>query len=197
VQGLDLTSDVAAAPAGGRPSLPLAAAGRIGRRLLRIVVATVSVAFFAACLAYGGLAFAGYKAAPVLSGSMSDIMPIGSLVIVKPESATKVKVGDVVMFSPPGYFGHYTHRVHTVSGPPQNRVFTTKGDMNKSPDPWRLRSVNGKGRVGRYVADIPAAGYVVEYAHDRRVKLFVLALFLASVAWITLRQIWRRSDAQA
>jgi signal peptidase I len=128
---------------------------------------------------------------------MSDIMPVGSLVIVKPESATKVEVGDVVMFSPPGYFGHYTHRVHTISGPPSNRVFTTKGDMNKSPDPWRLRSVNGRGRVGRYVTDIPVAGYVVEYAHDWRVKLLLLVVFLAALAGMTLRHIWRRSDAHA
>ncbi len=192
-----MASDVAAAPRGGRPSLPLAAAGRLGRSVVRIAVATVCVAVFLACLAYAGASLAGYKSAPVLSGSMSDIMPVGSLVIVKPESATRVRVGEVVMFSPPGYFGHYTHRVHSITGPPNNRLFTTKGDMNKAPDPWQLRSINGKGRVGRYVGDIPFAGYFVEYAHDWRIKLALLVALLLGVAGITLRHIWRRSDAAA
>jgi hypothetical protein len=69
--------------------------------------------------------------------------------------------------------------------------------MNKAPDPWRLRSVNGQGRVGRYLTDIPVAGYVVEYTHDWRVKLLLLGVFLAGLAGMALRHIWRRSDAQS
>jgi signal peptidase I len=197
VQGLDLASDVAAAPVGGRSSLPLAGAGRIVRRALSALVAVAGVAVFVACLAYAGLSFAGYKSAPVLSGSMSDIMPVGSLVVVKPESASKVKVGDVVMFAAPGYFGHYTHRIRSITGPPNDRVFVTKGDMNRRPDPWRLHSVDGQGRFGRFVADVPYAGYVVEYTHDWRVRLALLGAACLGACTTLLRRIWRRSDVHA
>lgn len=183
-----MASDAPAVRLGGRASLPF-------RTALKGLVATLTVAVLLVCVAYAGLSYAGYKSAPVLSGSMRDIMPVGSLVIVKPERAAKVRVGDVVMFSPPGYFGHYTHRVVSLKGPPTNRVFTTKGDMNKAPDPWQLRSVNGRGHVGKFVTAVPYAGYVVEYAHDWRVRLILLIVVCAVTGAAVLRRIWATPDA--
>jgi len=183
-----MASDAPAVRLDSRASLPFRAA-------LRGLVAALSAAVLLVCVAYAGLAFAGYKSAPVLSGSMRNVMPVGSLVIVKPESATKVHVGDVVMFSPPGYYGHYTHRVVSIKGSPANRVFTTRGDMNKAPDPWQLRSVNGRGHVGKFVTAVPYAGYVVEYAHDWRVRLMLLIAFCAAGGAVVLRRIWAKADA--
>jgi signal peptidase I len=188
VQVPNLAHDAPVVRLGGRASLPLVAA-------LRGLVAALSAAALLLCLAYAGLSFAGYKSAPVLSGSMRDIMPVGSLAIVRPESASKVHTGDVVMFSAPGYYGHYTHRVVSIAERPAERVFTTKGDMNRAPDPWKLRSMNGRGRVGKFVTAVPYAGYVVEYAHDRRVRLALLILFCAVAGAVLLRRIWSKSDA--
>lgn len=191
MQGFDLSAEAAATQTGGRRALPPRAFRRGAGRTLKLLAATASMAGFAACLAYAVLSFGGLKVAPVLSGSMSDLMPIGSLAIVKPESASRVHVGDVVMFSAPGYYGHYTHRVRSITGTADNRVFTTKGDMNSAPDPWRLRSLNGRGRVGKFVADVPYAGYLVEYAHDWRTKLCLLVALCLGGAVIVLRRIWR------
>jgi signal peptidase I len=188
VQGWNVASDAPAVRSGSRASLPLLA-------VLRGLAAAVSAGVLLVCVTYAGMSYAGYKSAPVLSGSMRDIMPVGSLVIVKPESASKVRVGDVVMFSPPGYYGHYTHRVVSIKGRPSDRVFTTKGDMNKAPDPWQLRSVDGRGHVGKFVANVPYAGYVVEYAHDWRVRLILLITFCAAAAAVVLHRIWGRRDA--
>jgi signal peptidase I len=188
VHGWNAISDAPAVRLGSRASLPLVAA-------LKGLGAALSGAVLLACVAYAGMSYAGYKSAPVLSGSMHRVMPVGSLVIVKPESASNVHVGDVVMFSPPGYYGHYTHRVVSIKGPSTDRVFTTKGDSNRAPDPWRLRSVNGDGRVGKFVTDIPYAGYVVEYAHDWRVRLILMIAFCAVAATVVLTRIWGKRDA--
>jgi signal peptidase I len=188
VHGWNATSDAPAVRLGSRASLSLLA-------VLKGLAAALSAGVLLMCVAYAGMSYAGYKSAPVLSGSMRNVMPVGSLVIVKPESASNVHVGDVVMFSPPGYYGHYTHRVVSIKGSSGDRVFTTKGDMNKAPDPWRLRSVNGNGRVGKFVTDIPYAGYVVEYAHDWRVRFSLLIAFCAVAATVALRRIWGRRDA--
>lgn len=194
MQGLNVTGDAAAAHVGGRPSLSVR---RVALQALRLLVATASVAIFAGCLAIAGLSYAGYKSAPVLSGSMSNIMPVGSLVIVKSVSATRVHVGDVVMFRAPGYYGHYTHRIHSIGGTPANRVFITKGDMNKAPDPWRLHSINGQGHFGKFVADVPYVGYFVEYTHDWRARLALLLAACISAGVVLLRRIWEPRESNA
>jgi hypothetical protein len=67
--------------------------------------------------------------------------------------------------------------------------------MNKAPDPWQLRSVNGRGHVGKFVTAVPYAGYVVEYAHDWRVRLILLIVVCAVTGAAVLRRIWATPDA--
>ncbi len=187
-------SGSAAALRGGRRLLSENRALRVSRRCLGLLVAGVSVAVFVACLAFAGLNYAGFKSAPMLSASMQKVMPVGSLVIVKPVSATSVHVGDVVMFRAPGYDGDYTHRIHAITKTHDGLAFTTKGDENPEVDPWRLRSVNGRGRFGKLVADIPYAGYVIEYSRDWRVRLLLLVLASTAALVVALRRIWRRQE---
>jgi signal peptidase I len=168
---------------------------RLFRRSLRLLAATVSVAVFAACVAFAGLNYAGFRSAPMLSGSMRNVMPVGSLVIVKPVSAPSVHVGDVVMFRAPGYDGDYTHRIHAITKTRNGLAFTTKGDENPEVDPWRLRSVNGQGHFGKLVADIPYVGYAIEYSRDWRVRLLLLALASTAALALVLRKIWTRDQA--
>jgi len=186
-------SDAAAALEGGRRSLPFVSLVRGARRLGRLLFAAVCVAAFAGCLAIAGLNFAGYRTAPMLSGSMKHVMPAGSLVVVKRVPAPTVHVGDVVMFRAPGYDGDYTHRIHAIAKKRDGLVFTTKGDENPEVDPWRLRSVDGQGHFGKLEADIPYAGYVIEYSRDWRVRVLLLALVCAGVLVAALRRIWRRA----
>jgi hypothetical protein len=69
--------------------------------------------------------------------------------------------------------------------------------MNKAPDPWRLHSIGGRGQFGRFVADVPYAGYFVEYTHDWHVRLALLLGVCIGACAILLRRIWQRSDADA
>src|SRR5262249_881890 len=131
---------------------------------------------FVGCLALAGVTYAGFKSAPMLSASMRNVMPVGSLVIVKPVSATSVHVGEVVMFKAPGYNGDYTHRIHSITKTKNGLVFTTKGDQNPEVDPWRLRSIDGRGHFGKLVADVPYVGYVVQYSRDWRLRFLLLAI---------------------
>ena len=186
-------SDAAAALEGGRRSLPLEGPARWARRLGRLLFAAACAAVFAGCLAIAGLNFAGYRTAPMLSGSMKHVMPVGSLVVVKRVPAPTVHVGDVVMFRAPGYDGDYTHRIHGIAKTRDGLVFTTKGDENPEVDPWRLRSVGGRGHFGKLEADIPYAGYAIEYSRDWRVRVLLLALVCAGALVAALRQIWRRA----
>jgi signal peptidase I len=191
VQVFDVSSS-AAALKGGRQLLSGSRAVCIVRRGLSLLVAGVSAAIFIVCLAFAGLTYAGFKSAPMLSASMKKVMPVGSLVVVKPVSATTVHVGDVVMFRAPGYDGDYTHRVHAITKARSGLLFITKGDENAEVDPWRLRSVNGRGRFGKLVADVPYVGYVIEYSRDWRIRLVLLALAGTGTLVLVLRRIWQR-----
>jgi signal peptidase I len=190
VQLFDVSGS-AAALKGGRRLLSRGRAVFIVRRGLSLLLTGVSVAAFIACLIFAGLSYAGFKSAPMLSASMKRVMPVGSLVIVKPVSATTVHVGDVVMFHAPGYDGDYTHRIHAITKTRNGLLFTTKGDENAEVDPWRLRSVNGRGHFGKLEADIPYVGYVIEYSRDWRIRLVLLALATTAVLALVMRRIWR------
>jgi signal peptidase I len=194
VQSFDVSGSAAALRGGRRLPLSGSRTMRIVRRGGGLLVAGISVTVFVACLAIAGLNYAGYRSAPMLSASMRKVMPVGSLVIVKPVRATSVHVGEVVMFRAPGYNGDYTHRIHAITKTSNGLAFTTKGDENPEVDPWRLRSVNGRGRFGKLVADIPYAGYAVEYSRDWRIRLLMLALACAAGLALALRRIWNRRE---
>jgi hypothetical protein len=53
--------------------------------------------------------------------------------------------------------------------------------------------VDGQGHFGKLEADIPYAGYVIEYSRDWRVRVLLLALVCAGVLVAALRRIWRRA----
>lgn len=194
MQSFDVSGSAAALRGGRRLPLSGSRTMRIARRCAGLLVAGISVTVFVACLAIAGLNYAGYRSAPMLSASMRKVMPVGSLVIVKPVRATSVHVGEVVMFRAPGYDGDYTHRIHAITKTSNGLAFTTKGDENPEVDPWRLRSVDGRGRFGKLVADIPYAGYAVEYSRDWRVRLLMLALACAAALALALRRIWNRQE---
>lgn len=83
-------------------------------------------------LVLGALVLAGQlRVMPVLSGSMTPGLPVGTLVAVTP--ATSVDVGEVIMFVPPGAARPVLHRVVSVDG-----GVRTKGDANAVADPWVL-----------------------------------------------------------
>ena len=166
-------------------------------KLLKVIASTLVSALCVFALlgaaAYGVLSHMGYRAEPVLSGSMEPTLPVGSLAVVKEVSAADVDRGDVVTFNTPGDPNSFTtHRIASVDQDGSRTVYRTRGDANSSDDPWRLTQ---RGTMGQLVFDIPYAGYVSGWLAraDVRTAAIVLASLLALL--IILRRIWREEQA--
>jgi len=129
-----------------------------------------------------------YKPFVVLSGSMSPSIPTGSVVFAVPSDAAKLRVGDVIMFDPPGQNISVTHRIVDVKGDPHSPTFTTKGDANQSPDPW---TVKYNGPAGKVVLSLPAVGYLYHALGSREGHLIFLIVPVVVLSLMYLAEIWR------
>ncbi len=92
--------------------------------------------------------FAGYSAFTVLTSSMEDVIPKGSLVITKSVDADTLQIGDDITFMS-GPSSTITHRIVDISekyADTNERAFKTKGTMNKQEDDW-VPAVNVVGKV--------------------------------------------------
>jgi len=164
------------------------------RRSLR-TVGKVTVGLFsgsavAFAVFYGALIVGGYRPVAVYSGSMRPTIPVGGLAVDRTIPARDVRVGDVITFDDPYVKGRMvTHRVVSVIPTAQGLAYRTKGDANPARDPWTIRL---NGQVGRVAFSVPAAGYVLVYAHTREVRSALICLASLLVLVGLLRRIWRK-----
>jgi signal peptidase len=119
----------------------------------------------------------------VLTGSMRPSYPPGTLVVVKPVDADRIRVGDVITYQlESGKPAVATHRVteisHNLAGETR---FTTQGDANESPDADPVRPVQVRGQLWYAV---PYLGYVnnVITASQRRWAILIVAVGLLGYA---------------
>jgi signal peptidase I len=166
-------------------------------KLIRGIVSTLASALcvFALLLAiaYGVLGHLGYRAEPVLSGSMEPTLPVGSLAVLKEVPASDVERGDVVAFSTPGQEDSITtHRIAAVERGGSRTVYRTRGDANTADDPWGLSQ---RGAMGELVVDVPYAGYVTRWLAQREVHAAVVILASLLALLMILRRIWREEPA--
>ena len=82
----------------------------------------------------------GYQPYMVVSASMQQTFPVGSLIFVRDITPEEVQVGDPVTFRS-GTLS-ITHRVIAIDR--ANRTFTTKGDNNNASEQISFDSVKGK-----------------------------------------------------
>ena len=101
--------------------------------------------------------FVGWHMDSVLSGSMEPTIPVGSMVISGPVSASDIHVDDIIVYREDNT--EVCHRVIAVEEGTSLR-FTTKGDANRAPD---SKPVTPEQVTGRHVATIPLAGYLVHF----------------------------------
>lgn len=119
----------------------------------------------------------------VLTGSMEPTYPPGTLVVVKPVDADRVRVGDVVTFQlASGKAAVATHRVvdivHNLGGETR---FITKGDANETPDAEQLRAVQIRGKLWY---SMPYLGYPsnVITGGQRQLAVYAIAAGLIGYA---------------
>ena len=101
------------------------------------------------------------RLAIVLSGSMEPTMPAGALAMMMPVAPEKVKVGDIIAFSPPWDPDvTVSHRVTEIQADGELH-FVTKGDATEEVDPFTVPSEHVHGKV---VFNIPYVGFAANHA---------------------------------
>jgi signal peptidase I len=119
----------------------------LGWRAVVWLVIVVGVAALLAVVAVPRLT--GATPYTVTTGSMRPDYPPGTLLVVRPVEADRIRVGDVVTYQPEsGNATVVTHRVvevsHTLDG---DVVLRTQGDANDVVDADPVRDVQVRGRL--------------------------------------------------
>ena len=115
-----------------------------------------------------------YRPYVVKSGSMSPTIPVASLVVVNPHQPPRPN--QIAAFQQKGKVT--THRLLRVN---RNGTLVTKGDANRTPDPWKLTRADVVGTVKYH---LPMVGWLLIYLRQPTGILSLLLLpFLLKLAW--------------
>jgi signal peptidase len=120
---------------------------------------------------------AGYRVYVVHTGSMMPTLNPGDAVIDRP-APTAVHSGQIVTFTVhSGPDTVVTHRVASVS----DGAIQTKGDANRSVDPWTLQLSQV---VGSKLLTLPYAGYLLVYLqHPEGIASVLTAVVALILLW--------------
>jgi signal peptidase len=176
-------------PARGTRRSPIATAVRWATALMLVVaglgVLTLTIGTFTGWL----------SVQTVPTGSMEPTIHKGSAIVVDPvavdDVAVAVAVDDIIVFAAPTTGTMTVHRVIKIEPGDAGPVFTTKGDANGGPDPWRL-SVNGD-HVQKVRLAVPVLGQVLLAMSARDTRLVLASLGALFVLGFGLTHVWRRS----
>lgn len=97
----------------------------------------------------------GFHPTIVGSGSMSPVMNVGDIAIVRETSADGIELGDIISYEREGI--EIMHRVIEIQGEGGSKLFITQGDANASPDPHPVHPDQIKGKI---IFVIPKLGWV-------------------------------------
>ena len=128
---------------------------------------------------------------PVLSGSMRPGIQPGDLAVVQPVRISKLRVGEVVAYLPPGRATPVVHRIVSIDA----HGMVTKGDANPVADPWgRVRTQQTS--VDRLVAVLPKVGWLATVREQvmAGIGATLLVILLLSVVWRNDRKTGASTD---
>lgn len=126
---------------------------------------------------------AGYSASTVLTGSMEDTYPTGSLIVSKQVDPTTLKVGDDITFMTTPDTS-VTHRIVDIAvdgaglNDSDELAFITQGTMNPRPDADPVLASN---IVGKVIFCSPALGAAITFLKS----YWPLIVFLIALAFVT------------
>lgn len=143
-------------------------------------------------------AVAGGHTLTVLSGSMVPALPVGSVVVDRPQPADSLRVGDIVTYSTTaptsGKAELVTHRIVAIDTSHGSPVFTTRGDANNVADARPVAADQVRGKVWYHVPYIGTARNVL-LTKGTALIAGAAVLFIAGI-WI-LRRVWRPKSTAA
>jgi signal peptidase len=165
------------------------------RQPVRGLLAGIVVGFLMGmALAVVAPAAVGWRTLSVMSGSMSPAIATGDAVVTRPVRPSSLRAGDVVTFrDPEGTDRLITHRVRWVRSLDKTVEITTKGDANNTGERWQVAV---DGRVGRVVARLPRAGFVLAPSASPLGRLALVALPTFLLGALSLVGIWRTKPAE-
>jgi len=160
------------------------------------LVLLIAFAFGAMLLVPAALGLHHYV---ILTGSMTGTYDRGSIIFDRAVPTAKLRVGDVITYSPPPgqtAFSEITHRIHKLThGRDGLRIYQTKGDANLVPDPWTFQLP--QPTQDRVVFSVPYAGFGLGVLSDRHYRMFLVGIPALLVALSVMRGLWRDSSEQA
>ena len=117
-------------------------------------------------------------------GRMGASLRAGSAAVTKPTSPYDLRIGDIIARresedSPP-----VLHRIVDIKVENGQRLFTTQGDVNRTPDPQPV-ALDGPG--DKVILSIPYAGYILDFAGTLLGRLLLTGAPLALPATIVIR----------
>ncbi len=116
----------------------------------------------------------------VTSGSMRPTVSPGDVAITQAVPVSSLKVGDVIVFYPPGHRSEpVMHRIVSIV----NDVITTRGDANNVVDPWQVTLIGTTAY--RMVAVVPFLGWLTEL---QRPALIVAGLLVILAILLEIRK---------
>jgi signal peptidase I len=135
----------------------------------------------------------------ITGGSMSGTYPRGSLVYDRVVPTAQLRAGDVITYTPPaqsGITGRVTHRIQSIRrGPDGSDVYRTKGDANRTADPWTFRLPQGE--QARVAYHVPLVGYAYAALGVRSIRFLVIGVPALLIAFALLAALWRDAGVEA
>jgi signal peptidase I len=126
----------------------------------------------------------GWRVFTVMSASMEPAVMTGSLVVTQKSNPEKLKKGEIITFIAPTKEKVFvTHRIISTTKNDSLITIKTKGDNNKTADPW---SIAGGGVVGKVTYTIPLLGHVLSFIKS---KIGILLFILIPSMWIIVDEI--------
>ena len=121
----------------------------------------------------------GWRFQPVETGSMAPAMPAGALAVVQPPEPTRIGPGSLIVFTDPQDRSRLVaHRVvRVLPGVPIR--FETRGDANRTADPFPVSMADIQGIVGW---NVPGLGSFVTTLSGGPAVVLLVALPLLILA---------------
>jgi signal peptidase I len=157
----------------------------------RVVVALAALLFLLLAI---GPHVLGYRTMTMLTGSMAPQINPGDVVVSTPVATRDLRPGLVITYHIP-IDDHrvVTHRIVSIQqGTDGSVTVQTKGDANKTADPWKA-TLRGD-TVFQVRAVIPELGYGIEALRAPAVRTVLVYGAPALLAGWLLMGIWRKDD---
>jgi signal peptidase len=168
------------------------------RRVVRALPSLGFAVVLVTAAAMLALPLMGYERYVITGGSMSGSIERGSVLFAKAVPTSDLKVGDVITYTPPrgsGPEGLVTHRIVAIRSEGGKRLYKTRGDANRSVDPWEFELP--RPTQARAAFDVPYAGHVLNALSGRQVRMIAFGLPAAIIALMMVLRLWRDAGEAA